>query len=881
MARKILLADDSVTAQSMGRRILSEAGYEVTTVNNGSAALKKIAENQPDLIVLDVYMPGYGGLEVCQRLKDAPETARIPVLLTVGKLEPFKADEARRVHADAYLVKPFEATELLAVLTKLEDKIIPPAEPAEPENFAKALAAVEQSNTGKETKLAAGKGRLRGVRATHSEEVESAAAQTRTGFRNIPHREAQPAAVQSAAQPSAGVESIGRALPNDITLEELTAITAAAAALREDSGETGIADTEPSEAATYSPGMEAPAAAQWNEMPAVEAAPAEISYEATGPVESSAAQEVSDETAEYPAAAPAAEIAEPRYSAPVYESAAAYEPPAVYEEARGDAPVAEQPYAERPREDTWRTLRPSQPEAAPVVEFQPEYETATAETQAEPAPYEAASQVAPATEDAYIAEPPMQAAEPTASYYEAPPVAASEPAADASWSEPPVTTPEEAASPGAAGIPAPRPSANWRNVMRMPEVPAAGTHDAELAAALDFLSPIAERLPQYAGSGSRWIAEEVALSQQETSLILEQEMAKAYAAMAEAGLTAAEPPAASAPEYAAEYAPEPSPGYAEASQTEMTAAQEIAQEEYPPAGAESPEPAMTEPAMTEPAMTEPEFSQFSQEVAYEVPASTQYLESSAYEPAAEVSDTMAPPPAEYATEAESQAVYSSADAAASDLEPAYGEAMPAAGTEAQSYAEPQYTEAASTSIMPASEVNEPAAPTAAAEPEPKKEAAFAAAAAAQYIASEMSVFAMIGDVIGPAGGGAEATAGTSQPDYSADASAGSIGEPVAQPAAESPGSDREAELAAAWAHWRQIRDSAVGPAFDSHAPEVAATEFREIHHDAPAEAEAATPVAAAPAAGDPNAIASIVDSVLAELRPKLVQEIAKKLSEKK
>ena len=70
-------------------------------------------------------MPGYGGLEVCQRLREAPETARIPVLLTVGKLEPFKADEARRVRADAFIVKPFEASELLTALTKLEDKIVP------------------------------------------------------------------------------------------------------------------------------------------------------------------------------------------------------------------------------------------------------------------------------------------------------------------------------------------------------------------------------------------------------------------------------------------------------------------------------------------------------------------------------------------------------------------------------------------------------------------------------------------------------------------------------------------------------------------------------------------------------------------------------------
>ena len=144
MARRILLADDSVTAQNMGRRILHDAGYEVTTVNNGSAALKKIAEHKPDLIILDVYMPGYGGLEVCSRLKENRDTQRIPVLLTVGKLEPFKPEEARRVRADAYVVKPFEASELLSALTKLEDKIVPGPEPYKPGRFAKAMAAVEE-----------------------------------------------------------------------------------------------------------------------------------------------------------------------------------------------------------------------------------------------------------------------------------------------------------------------------------------------------------------------------------------------------------------------------------------------------------------------------------------------------------------------------------------------------------------------------------------------------------------------------------------------------------------------------------------------------------------------------------------------------------------
>jgi CheY-like chemotaxis protein len=162
LARRILLADDSVTAQNMGRRILSDAGYEVITVNNGSAALKKVSEQAPDLIVLDVYMPGYGGLEVCQRLKEVAETARIPILLSVGKLEPFKPEEARRVRADAFIVKPFEATELLAALTKLEDKIVPQADAQRSAKGRPAGMADAGEDTGWKNRLSippGGKGR--------------------------------------------------------------------------------------------------------------------------------------------------------------------------------------------------------------------------------------------------------------------------------------------------------------------------------------------------------------------------------------------------------------------------------------------------------------------------------------------------------------------------------------------------------------------------------------------------------------------------------------------------------------------------------------------------------------------------------------------------
>jgi len=231
LARKILLADDSVTAQNMGRRILSDAGYDVTTVNNGSAALKKIAESKPDLIVLDVYMPGYGGLEVCQRLREAPETARIPVLLTVGKLEPFKADEARRVRADAFIVKPFEASELLTALTKLEDKIVPQSQPTRQSRFAKALAGVEELNpsnefgnseTGWKNRLSIPPPQSK-HREAPPEETSAVVASLREAVRT---EEPKPAEMKSGLE-----EALLSSMPQDITAEEIAAIKAAAAAL--------------------------------------------------------------------------------------------------------------------------------------------------------------------------------------------------------------------------------------------------------------------------------------------------------------------------------------------------------------------------------------------------------------------------------------------------------------------------------------------------------------------------------------------------------------------------------------------------------------------------------------------------------------------------
>jgi CheY-like chemotaxis protein len=252
LARKILLADDSVTAQNMGRKILADAGYEVITVNNGSAALKKIAEQKPDLIVLDVYMPGYSGLEVCQRLKEVGETSRIPVLLTVGKLEPFKPEEAKRVRADGFIVKPFEASELLSALSKLEDKVVPRADSSKPGRFARATAALEEGrydktmaseedDTGWKRRIAFPSKKKQEKPAEENVDDPAIYNAVNKDLRTvITHTVVEPMPVQVMRVPASPAEeanvNVGalapEGLPKDVTPEEIAALAAAAAQIK-------------------------------------------------------------------------------------------------------------------------------------------------------------------------------------------------------------------------------------------------------------------------------------------------------------------------------------------------------------------------------------------------------------------------------------------------------------------------------------------------------------------------------------------------------------------------------------------------------------------------------------------------------------------------
>lgn len=106
---RLLLADDSVTIRKVVELTFAEEGIEVISVGDGDAAMQKFVEQTPDIVLVDVEMPGMNGYKLCEMIKQDEVTHRIPVMLLVGSFEPFDQAEAERVHADGVMMKPFNS----------------------------------------------------------------------------------------------------------------------------------------------------------------------------------------------------------------------------------------------------------------------------------------------------------------------------------------------------------------------------------------------------------------------------------------------------------------------------------------------------------------------------------------------------------------------------------------------------------------------------------------------------------------------------------------------------------------------------------------------------------------------------------------------------
>lgn len=117
MAESLLVVDDDPKILSMMRRGLIFAGYDVNTVDSGEEALHQAMITVPDLVVLDVMLPGIDGFEVCRRLRSAEP--RLPILLLTARDRVPDRVAGLDAGADDYLVKPFAFDELLARIRAL------------------------------------------------------------------------------------------------------------------------------------------------------------------------------------------------------------------------------------------------------------------------------------------------------------------------------------------------------------------------------------------------------------------------------------------------------------------------------------------------------------------------------------------------------------------------------------------------------------------------------------------------------------------------------------------------------------------------------------------------------------------------------------------
>ncbi len=115
---KILVADDNSNIQKMVGLALKDQGIDVVAVGNGEAAVRKISDIKPDLVLADVFMPVRNGYEVCRYVKEDATLSHIPVILLVGAFDPLDEQEAQRVGADGVLKKPFVPPDPLISMVK-------------------------------------------------------------------------------------------------------------------------------------------------------------------------------------------------------------------------------------------------------------------------------------------------------------------------------------------------------------------------------------------------------------------------------------------------------------------------------------------------------------------------------------------------------------------------------------------------------------------------------------------------------------------------------------------------------------------------------------------------------------------------------------------
>jgi DNA-binding response OmpR family regulator len=114
--KTVLVIDDSKAEQRLISALLSQMGITVTLANGADEAMTQIAQQVPDLVVLDVVMPGLNGFELCRKIRANAATEKVPVILCSSKDQEFDRFWGLRQGATGYITKPFAPQELIATV---------------------------------------------------------------------------------------------------------------------------------------------------------------------------------------------------------------------------------------------------------------------------------------------------------------------------------------------------------------------------------------------------------------------------------------------------------------------------------------------------------------------------------------------------------------------------------------------------------------------------------------------------------------------------------------------------------------------------------------------------------------------------------------------
>ena len=118
MKKKILVVDDNASILELEINLIKLLGYDPVSATSGLQALKVLAEEKPDLVLLDVTLPDMDGFKICQHIKTRPASSKIPVFLVSAKKTSEDVELGEKAGANEYVSKPFKTTEIAQLISQ-------------------------------------------------------------------------------------------------------------------------------------------------------------------------------------------------------------------------------------------------------------------------------------------------------------------------------------------------------------------------------------------------------------------------------------------------------------------------------------------------------------------------------------------------------------------------------------------------------------------------------------------------------------------------------------------------------------------------------------------------------------------------------------------